>query len=201
MTTLAWDGREMAADSQSTLNGSIPNGVIKIFKEEDYILAFCGSIDEGYMFKAVMADELKAKDCRFTKDFSAMVWTSDGEMTEWYDSIIPVPVCDKYVAMGSGAGAALAAMYAGKTAREAVEIAKKVDVFTGGKVISYSWDVIKKKGKKKKNDESLSKCYLQEPLREVSGTAESTGGLGGDSSPVHGVPSKASRQKRVFTFD
>lgn len=152
MTTLAWDGREMAADSQSTLNGSIPNGVIKIFKEEDYILAFCGSIDEGYMFKAVMADELKAKDCRFTKDFSAMVWTSDGEMTEWYDSIIPVPVCDKYVAMGSGAGAALAAMYAGKTAREAVEIAKKVDVFTGGKVISYSWDVIKKKGKKKKNE-------------------------------------------------
>ena len=40
-------------------------------------------------------------------------------------------------AFGSGEDVALGAMHSGKTAKEAVEIAKLVDVYTGGKVKVY----------------------------------------------------------------
>lgn len=182
MTTCAFDGKELAADSQFT-DGNLKGTTVKIFQTDEYIMAFSGALDEGYQFKMILDDELKAKDCKFSKGFGALVWTSDGEITEWFDTMVPVPVYEKYAALGSGTAVALAAMHSGKTAREAVEIAKKLDVYTGGKVISYSWDPIKKD--KKKKNEQLSKRHLQKPVLEVSGAGEPKGDLGGDSSPVH----------------
>jgi ATP-dependent protease HslVU (ClpYQ) peptidase subunit len=41
-------------------------------------------------------------------------------------------------AIGTGRTAALGAMKAGATARQAVEIAAQIDVYTGGKITSYS---------------------------------------------------------------
>lgn len=170
MTTLAWDGKEMAADSQST-SGSLVSYTVKIFKTDTYIMAFSGAIDEGYMFKAILDDEMKAKDCRFTKGFTAMVWHDDGTMEEYFDTMVPVPVTDKYVASGNGIEIAMAAMHCGKTAREAVELAKKLNIYTGGKIISYSWENIKKKGKKKKN-ESLPTDHSKVEILPVSGGPE-----------------------------
>ena len=169
MTTVAYDGKEMAADSQAT-SENIKTYTTKIFKGPNYILGFSGPIDEGYVFKAILEEEMKNKDAKLSKGFTALVWWDSGEIEEYYNSMVPVPVIDKYAALGSGMSIALAAMYSGKTAREAVEIAKKLDVYTGGKVISYSWDKIKK-GKKKKN-ESIEPSDIQEPVCKVSGGAE-----------------------------
>ncbi|SRR5258708_18354719 len=177
MTTICWDGKEMAADSQSTYNGSLVNNTIKIFQGINYIMAFCGAIDEGYAFKAVLEGEMKNKDASISKDFGALVWWDTGVIEEYYDSLIPVPVIDKYSAMGTGAAVALTAMHCGKTAREAIEMAKKFDAFTSGKVISFSWTNVKK-GKKKKKNEQLPADHIQEPVCEIPGGTESSGGLG-----------------------
>jgi hypothetical protein len=191
VTTIAWDGKELAADSQATSEGLV-SYTVKIFKGDNYIMAYAGPIDEGYAFKAIMEGEAKAKDMSISKNFAALVWWDTGEIEEWYSSMIPVPVIDKYASLGSGSAIALAAMYSGATAKEAVELAKKLDAFTGGKIISYGWDKVKK-GKKKKN-EQLPASDLQEPLREVSGGPEQAGGLGGDSQKVHGLSPKTKRK-------
>jgi ATP-dependent protease HslVU (ClpYQ) peptidase subunit len=46
-------------------------------------------------------------------------------------SVLPVPRGAKFWAIGSGAPYALAAMYAGASATEAVKIAAKIDTSTG----------------------------------------------------------------------
>lgn len=182
MTTIAWDSKEMAADSQLTQNGLVTH-TVKIWKGSNFILAVCGAIDEGYAFKAVLEGEMKEKNAAISKDFAAMVWWDSGEIEEYYNTMVPVPVYGKYNAMGSGAPVALAAMHAGKSAREAVELAKKLDAYTGGKVVSYSWDKVKK-GKKKKN-EPVPTDHLQVEVREVSGGGEPSGRVGGNRKTVY----------------
>lgn len=46
----------------------------------------------------------------------------------------PVQILEPFYAIGSGAKAALAAMHCGKSAREAVKIAARIDPYTGGRV-------------------------------------------------------------------
>ena len=160
----------MAADSQATYNSSLMFEVTKIFKTEEYIFAFAGGIDDGYQYKSILDGEMKIKDANISKDFNALVWYSDGRVEEIFSSLFPVPFTGKFTSIGSGMPYAMAAMSCGKTAREAVEVAKKLDCNTGGKIVSYSWDKIKqKKGKKKKNEMStMSNGVLsEETLAEV----------------------------------
>lgn len=195
MTTCAYDGKELAADSQATQDSHIATYTVKIFKTDTYIMAFTGPIDEGYLFKLILDEEIKAKDCKFSNSFCGIVWTDDGELTEWYGSMIPVPTYDKYLAWGSGAEIALAAMHSGKSAREAVELAKKLDIYTGGKVISYSWNEVKKRKKNKNESVSISNPSVE--IREVSGGQESSGDIRGDSGSIHDVSAKTKLKVRV----
>jgi len=181
----------MAADSQATVGQFKFLNVVKIFKEENYIMAFCGAIDEGQLFKSVLDEELKAKDCRISKGFGALVWWNDGSFEEYYDSLVGIPFQGKFTAMGSGLEIAMAAMECGKSASEAVAIAKKYDITTGGKIIAFSWD--KLKGKKKKNGK-LPGNHIQEPVCEVSTGGEQEGRVGGDSQEVHGLSPKTNRK-------
>lgn len=197
MTTLAWCGKEMAADSQATSGALKALNATKIFKEEHYIMAFSGSIDEGYMFKAVLDDELKAKDCSISKDFCSMVWWDTGDYEEYFDGLVAIPFDGKFNAMGSGAAIALAAMDCGKTASEAIAIAKKYDIYTGGRVIAFSWEK-QAKGKRKKN-EQLRTSNIQEPVCEIPPGAEPQRELGRDSKEIHGLHSKASSKVRFRT--
>lgn len=54
--------------------------------------------------------------------------------------LVPIPVEDKFQAVGSGADYALCAMYLGKTAAEAVAIAAIFDAYTGGDVTELTAD-------------------------------------------------------------
>jgi hypothetical protein len=78
-----------------------------------------------------MADELtfdELKD-RIGDDFSAIVISPDGQFL-WTEELIAMPIIPPY-ALGSGREAALGAMYAGCDATNAVEIACKLDVYSG----------------------------------------------------------------------
>lgn len=137
MTTLAWDGKTLAADSRATSSG-MPYKAVKIFMLADGSL-FAGSGEYGqvHAVKAWLenadADTQKPK----TDDFAGFFVTAAGEVFRLEESLIRLPVYEPFHAMGSGRDFAMAAMHCGKSAREAVEIAALYDVFTGGDVMAF----------------------------------------------------------------
>lgn len=133
MTILAWDGKTLAADKQCTIVG-YAHTVTKIHRVPDGIIGLCGS---GPHSQAILAWFLRGRDpdkwpkkpeeCDSTA--TAIFVTKDGVFgyacgySEIYE--------DKFVAFGCGRDYAMAAMYLGKSAREAVEVACALDINCG----------------------------------------------------------------------
>jgi hypothetical protein len=68
-------------------------------------------------------------------DFQAMLVRPDGTCILIDGNWLPSdPISEAYYAIGSGREFALAALFLGKTAAEAVEVACHLDVWTGGRV-------------------------------------------------------------------
>lgn len=136
MTTIAWDGKTLAADRLRTV-GNTPMGATKLFRVEAPF--YSGGLKGGILFGA----------CGDSWDCAAFrLWVEGGNPPTpknlgvvaidargvcWYggETLIFHEVELPYWACGSGADYALGAMAAGKPAREAVEIASGLDVHTG----------------------------------------------------------------------
>ena len=152
MTTIAWDGETIAADSQDTYNDMKTLSSQKLFRIDwddgtADILATAGHGSAGMVFiewyegnPELDIDpqeyKLAINDTNLVDwddDFHILVWNDDGlfEVDRYYKMS---KVDEPFFAVGSGACAALGAMHMGATAKEAVEIAKKIDLYTGGKV-------------------------------------------------------------------
>jgi hypothetical protein len=68
-------------------------------------------------------------------DFTCLILTPRG----LYEADVycrPDQILEPFYAVGSGSKEALAAMHCGKSAREAVEIASRIDPYTGGRIVS-----------------------------------------------------------------
>lgn len=136
MTTLATDGKTMAADSQITGEGQILGYMAKVIKLKDgRVFGGTGWADDMVLFTKWMQDEIEKPS--LDEDFGGLILTPEGkvfrigkklEQTEW---IVPA-------SLGSGGDIALGAMLAGKSPKEAVEIAALRDVGTGGEVIELA---------------------------------------------------------------
>jgi len=122
----------MAADSLVVDQGMRVKGD-KIIKINGDICGVAGNLADLSKFHKWYLDQSDDLD---TDDSTILVLTSKGELFT-YESGVKMDVKEPFYAIGSGAQAAMAAMYAGKTPKEAVEIAKKIDVNTGGKVKTY----------------------------------------------------------------
>ena len=139
MTTLAFDGKTLASDSQVSCGGMITS----TSEQKIYILkdgrcfAGCGTVkfvtivlkwlNDGQPDPAPTWDE---KD----GDFEGLIVNADGtNPCEIYSGGVFSPVEVPWVG-GSGCRFALAAMRLGYTARQAVECAKGLDAYTGGPV-------------------------------------------------------------------
>lgn len=130
MTTVAWDGQMMAADRQLTLGGTaLP--LKKIFRYDNGLVGCCGSVQESMLFLEWYRNgrdpERKPK---LDEGFSAMV-VSDGLCKRFENLLMPYLIDMPFWAAGSGADYALGAMAAGKSAKEAVEIAIRFDTGSG----------------------------------------------------------------------
>lgn len=132
MTCIAWDGTTLAADKQSTFAG-LPRTTTKIHRAKDGSLmgatgttAVCVALRNWYDAGAIAAD-FPDKD----KDSSLLVVKPDGTTLLFGSNATPIHIEDAFYAMGSGRDFATAAMHLGKTAREAVEVACKFDVYCG----------------------------------------------------------------------
>lgn len=134
MTTIAFDGKTLAADRQCTAGGT-PFSSRKVFRlvrpsdGEVLLYGVCGDAAENAEFMRC------ARDGRELPKFSDMVvicvdskrrvWQAASASGMWWMRMPPI------WAQGSGANYALGAMYAGSSAIQAIKIASRLDVHTG----------------------------------------------------------------------
>jgi hypothetical protein len=132
----------MASDSQET-NGGIKAKCVKLFRAEDeygtkVIIGTAGASFTGMLYVDNYGSGEPRPDIldNITEDENFLILIWDGKdlfEVDWMWRPILIPKTD-FVAIGSGAAAAMGAMYMGASAREAVAAAKKIDNYTGGAV-------------------------------------------------------------------
>ena len=135
-TTIAWSGTEIASDSQSTgghtrYHSTIPK--IQYSKTRHATIAAAGDvaatapIKKFFMTTDKPLSEYKIPASVKPDSFQLVVIYDDGVAETYLGSLTePTPISAPF-AFGSGEDFA-------KTAAEAIEIAKQLDVYTGGKV-------------------------------------------------------------------
>lgn len=139
MTVIAWDGKTLAADKQST-NVGYGSTVTKIFRSHDVLVGLAGSA--GHAMELLRWWESGAKpdawpetrDKADTSNIGTLV-VVDGprRVLTYAGNGGPYPeLCEsEFFACGCGRDYALATMYLGHDARRAVEVACALDVFCG----------------------------------------------------------------------
>lgn len=141
MTTIAWDGRSLAGDTQSSVCGNRVKAQ-KIWRLNDDLL-FGGSGE----FQIVLAvkDWLNggAEKPKLPSDaeFSGLL-IRRGRAFRLWSYLVEVEILEPYAACGTGQDFALAAMFLGKSAEEAVWVACQFDVNTGGDVEVLDYEVM-----------------------------------------------------------
>lgn len=126
MTVIAWDGKTLAADKQTT-DAGLRLKTTKIFKFGNLLVGGCGDTARIVEMREWIENGCKKEDLpAFQRDaatFAPMLVIDNGRCCQYWNGHLPIWIEDGFAAIGSGRDFALAAMYLGKTAREAVEIA------------------------------------------------------------------------------
>lgn len=162
MTTVIWDGKTLASDSQVTSNGAIGLAPFKkIYTPDDAteywevngkrIIAFGLSGDARavdyirhelhkgitYRSQVDVDDELFFSAILLTEEHLVYSWTVDTnkEKRNTHSSLIPF---DGPVAKGSGGRYALAVIAIGKDSKTAVKAAIRLDPHSSGDIIEYA---------------------------------------------------------------
>lgn len=137
MTTVAWDGKSLAADSQATA-GVLRCRARKIVKSASgFVAAGAGDLNGILPWLRWVQQGLKPEQQPETLHGKSTIIIVDprGRAHTFEGSAVRVPLRNKFWAFGSGAELALGAMAMGADARTAVKIASQFDVYTGGRVI------------------------------------------------------------------
>lgn len=134
MTTIAWDGKTLAADTLGTCNGLREGHAPKAVRIGGVILAGDGSRALFLRFRAWFFEGRKGPCPYEDKEAEGNgIAIQDGVLTCWGPQG-PWPVTQRLFAIGSGYPVALGAMHAGADARRAVEIAISLDTGSGGEI-------------------------------------------------------------------
>jgi hypothetical protein len=148
VTTIALDMdlREIAADSQDTDESGQKYQCKKLFTVNNHIIATAGGSYAGLLFvewfdqwtdEPEWSDRPDLVNLDVEEDFECIVIRPDGSYYTVNRLFIPYEQeQNRQIAIGSGGKAARAAMMAGCSPTKAVKIAKKIDTYTGGKVVS-----------------------------------------------------------------
>ena len=137
MTTIAYNNGLLCADTQVNSNSCVYGYASKIFEHDGVFYASCGQKQDFEQLKNwVKSGKKEDKKPSFDCSFSGMY--CDGDNIYCFDDkFIPYIIEADYFAMGSGWEIATGAMEFGASAEEAVNIACKIDAFSGGKVEVY----------------------------------------------------------------
>jgi hypothetical protein len=136
MTTIATDGKSMAADSRGCCNDVIRcDTEIKIYRLVDGRIAGCsGTITAARDYVRWLNEGGEKPNVDKENGFHALVLSLDGTAQIHGNDDLPDNV-DIPAAIGSGSSLALGAMLAGAGPTDAVAIAMKRDPFTGGAIV------------------------------------------------------------------
>lgn len=134
MTVIAWDGFSLAADKRATNNG-LHRTVTKIARLRDHLVAVSGDYAKGNVLMKWFENGAIAADFpsfQQTPDWaSLLVIDQSGQVMKYEQHHLPILFEDELYAMGSGRDYAMAALFLGKTAEEAVAVASVLDVDCG----------------------------------------------------------------------
>lgn len=146
MTTVAWDGRMLAADRRSSWGGTPVQIDTKIIRARHpsgrvLLVGCCGITEECHAIREWLLgnrEQPEVTDVRIMGvDETGHVWV--GSKPGFW-----APIGRRPWAIGSGADYALGAMAAGKSARDAVLIAATLDTSTGDGVTTLAHKVRKR---------------------------------------------------------
>lgn len=140
MTIIAWDGKTLVADKQSTSIG-YASTVTKIFLVPNGVVAFTGDLGRAglilnWFLNGRCTDKWPKLDN--SADGVQSIFATGNKLFVYDESSLGFgfQIEDKFAAWGHGRDYALAAMHLGKSAIEAVEIACILDLHCG-KGIDY----------------------------------------------------------------
>lgn len=149
MTTVAWDGKTMAADSLATDNWGMKEVVSnKIIVGQDFLLGCAGEHGKIMRWFKAIGPDVSAKyllnagyanyDSR-DNDPNLLLVCERGAFR--HVGGVFMPISRGFHAVGSGRDYALMAMRLGKTAAEAVALAMEFDNGTGGEIVEHKWRI------------------------------------------------------------
>ena len=136
MTTVAWDGRTLAADRQVTYGNTRAAGR-KLFDCAEYIYAASGTAFEAELIARWLRDGARPSSRVRLEDDEGhrcgiVVQKADGRaFVAQGRTVVLVGHREAPLACGSGCDFALAAMAMGKSAVQAVRFAERFDIYTG----------------------------------------------------------------------
>lgn len=136
MTTIAWDGKIIAADTQSCFNDS-RHTASKLFDLSRYIIGFTGDISFGIAL-AQWLEGLGPQPEYEPNGWGGIALVYDKKQERMYLYECPgkfVFVQDPYIAIGSGSKIAETELKAESDARGAIQAAIDGDVYTGGSIM------------------------------------------------------------------
>lgn len=145
MTTIAVKNGVMAFDSKITEDGGHVGYMNKGRKTSKFLVATCGSVEDGEAFMdwlaagGVAADKKLFGLDRNLDDFLAIAINKTGKVFRYEGRLYPFVMEAPFFALGSGAPYAMGAMAFGASAAQAVKIASKFDLATGGTVRELKW--------------------------------------------------------------
>jgi hypothetical protein len=127
MTVIAWDGKTLACDRQSTIGEKIATRT-KLLRLPGVICATCGDTDSGLELKEWVRNGMDPKawpSFQSTDSWVILVIATKDGVFEFNQRPFPIPCEDQFMAWGQGHAYATGAMAAGKDAVEAVRIASR----------------------------------------------------------------------------
>ncbi|MEY4760671.1 MAG: hypothetical protein RLZZ200_527 [Pseudomonadota bacterium] len=144
MTTVAWDGHTLAADSQVTFGNLVGHCTKAVKLEDGRLLASSGFAEDHFQVKQWLETgglrgprHEDPEQPVLDKDYTGILIDGDGA---WViqSNLIRWPLPRKHWAIGSGRDFAIAAMHLGRTAAEGVAIACEFDANTALPVVEVS---------------------------------------------------------------
>ena len=141
MTTIAYRAGIIAADSRETWESDVGGVSVgsceKLFRKRvgkrDVVIGTAGGSYLGMVFVDWYGSNGEVpvilRDAHLDEDFDVLI-LDRGKVYTANHLCRPIEVIDSFIAIGSGRKAALAAMHCGRSAREAVAVACKIDPFS-----------------------------------------------------------------------
>lgn len=134
MTTIAVNGRSMAGDGITTCNGHILAYPQKVNRAPDgSLFGATGLTTQCEKFRQWMMSDPQPDFPSFDEDFCALILRPNGKVY-WIDKHNAYIEYAMPAAIGSGSEYAIGAMMAGRTPKQAVEIAAMRDRSTAGDI-------------------------------------------------------------------